>query len=79
MTYEELKANYTAAYRIIMRERAMRDKVFAANAAKREEKIAEMDKLLELIDDMKDELKKHIGNGPEQPTLLDVIQKVKYP
>lgn len=77
MTYEELKANYTAAYRIIMRERAMRDKVFAANVEKRQEKMAEMDKLLELIDDMKDELKKHIN--PEQPTLLDVIQKVKYP
>jgi hypothetical protein len=78
MTLEELKANYTVAYKIIMRERAMRDKVFAANPDMREAKMAEMEKLLEIIDDLKDELKKHIGSGPEQATLLDVVREVKY-
>lgn len=79
MTTEELRASYTAAYKIIMRERAMRDKVFAADSAKRETKMAEMDKLLEIIDDMKDELKKHIAAGPEQATLLEVAREAKYP
>lgn len=78
MTYEELKAKYTVAYRIITKERAMRDRVFAANAEKRQEKMAEMDKLLEIVDDLKDELKKYIGSGPEQATLLDVVREVKY-
>lgn len=79
MTAEELRANYTVAYKIIMRERAMRDRVFAADSEKREAKMAEMEKLLEIIDDMKDELKKYIGAAPEQATLLDVLKEVKYP
>jgi hypothetical protein len=78
MTYDQLKANYTAAYRIIMRERAMRDRVFAKDAEKREEKIAEMDKLLELIDDLKNELKKHIAPETEQPRLIDVAPRYEY-
>lgn len=78
MTLDQLKANYTVAYKIIMRERAMRDKVFAANQEKREAKMHEMDVLLEIIDDMKDELKKYIGDGYEQPVLLDVPRKEKY-
>lgn len=80
MTLDELKANYTVAYRIITRERAMRDRVFAANLEKRQEKMAEMDILLEIVDDLKDELKLYIlGSEPEQPTLLDVPRKVEYP
>lgn len=79
MTLEELKANYTVAYKIIMRERAMRDRVFSADSDKRQAKMAEMDKLLEIVDDLKDELKKHIGSGPEQPTLLDVVREARYP
>lgn len=78
MTLEELKAKYTVAYRIISRERAMRDKVFAKDQEKRLEKMAEMDKLLEIIDDLKDELKKRMGGESEQPTLLDVVREVKY-
>jgi hypothetical protein len=78
MNYEQLKATYTAAYRIIMRERAMRDKVFAANQDKREVKMAEMDKLLEIIDTLKDELKKYITPEMEQPNLLDAPRKVEY-
>ena len=78
MTYEQLKANYAAAYRIILRERSMRDKVFAADQHKREAKIAEMDKLLEIIDTLKDELKKYIKPEMEQPALLDAPRKVEY-
>lgn len=79
MTAEELRAAYTVAYKIIMRERAMRDRVFTADADKRELKMAEMDKLLEIVDTMKDALKEYIGAAPERATLLDVIGKVKYP
>ena len=78
VTTEELKAKYTVAYKIIVRERAMRDRVFAADSAKRETKMAEMDKLLEILDDLKDELKKYIGAGPEQATLLEVARKAEY-
>ena len=79
MTLEELKANYTVAYKIIKREQAMRDRVFANNPEKRTAKMAEMDILLELIDTMKDELKKHLAAEREQPTLLDVVQRTVYP
>lgn len=79
MTMEELKAKYTVAYKIITRERAMRDRVFAENQEKRTAKMAEMDILLEIVDELKDELKKYIGSEPEQATLLDVVQKATYP
>lgn len=79
MTLEELKAKYTVAYKIIARERAMRDRVFANDQEKRTAKMAEMDILLEIVDDLKDELKWHIGNEPEQATLLDVVERVTYP
>ena len=79
MTLEELKAKYTVAYKIIARSRAMRDRVFANNQEKRTAKMAEMDILLEIVDDLKDELKWHIGNEPEQATLLDVVERVTYP
>lgn len=78
MTLEELKANYTVAYKIIMRERARRNKEYVDNSQTREEQVGEMEKLLVILDDMKDELKKYIGSAPEQPTLLDVVKEVKY-
>lgn len=78
MTLEELKASYTVAYRIITKERAMRDRVFAADTTKREAKVSEMDTLLEIIDDLKNEIKQRIGSEPEQATLLEVVQKGRY-
>lgn len=68
MTLEELKANYAVAYRIIMRERAKADSDHAG----------ELEKLLVILDDMKDELKKRIGAQAEQPRLLDVPRKAEY-
>ena len=56
MTMEQLKANYTVAYRIIVRERAERDAAFAADPGR----MADMDVLLEIVDDLKDELKLYI-------------------
>ncbi len=78
MTLEELKANYTVAYQIIRRERAERDKVFGENASKREERMHDMDVLLEIIDDMKNELKRRMSAELEQPRLLDVPRKAEY-
>lgn len=82
MTLEELKASYTVAYKIIMRERAMRahpSPTFSNVRQHREEYVGEMDKLLEIVDDMKDELKKRMLAEPEQATLLDVVREVTYP
>lgn len=78
MTLDELKATYTVAYKIIRRERAMRDRVFAENQEKRHAKMAEMDILLELIDTMKDELKKYLVSEPEQAPLIEVPRKTEY-
>lgn len=78
MTYEELKANYTVAYQIIMRERARRNNPRVSTVGYREEYIGEMDKLLEVIDDLKNALKEYISAEPEQATLLDVVRKAEY-
>ncbi|MBA3571368.1 MAG: hypothetical protein H0W34_05225 [Pyrinomonadaceae bacterium] len=78
MSEEELRALYTVAYRIITKERAIRDRAFAADTEKRQEKIAEMDKLLEVVDDMKNFCKLHVGGSLEQSLLLDMSKKVEY-
>lgn len=81
MTLEELKAKYTVAYRIITRERAARDRQYgllAVDPNKRQEKMAEMDTLLEIVDDLKDELKRRMGGEAEQPTLLEVVREFEY-
>jgi len=69
MTLEELKANYSVAYRIIARERAKASGDYAG----------ELEKLLIILDDFKDEIKQHILAQPEQPTLLDVVKRTEYP
>lgn len=69
MTEGELRAKYAQAYRIIKRERAMRDHVFRNDPAKRNEKLVEMDMLLTILTDFKDEIKAHVGSQ-EQLALL---------
>lgn len=75
MTLEELKAKYTVAYRIISKERAKANGDYAG----------ELEKLLVILDDMKDELKWRIPMmddvpmGFDQPTLLEVVGKAVYP
>ena len=41
-------------------------------------KIAEMDRLLDIVTALKDELKKHVSNGYEQPALIDVPKRTEY-
>lgn len=71
MTEKELREKYNAAYRIIKRERVWRERLFARHY-QRDEKLAEMDRLLEIVDWMKDQLKDHLEPEYEQPRLLDV-------
>lgn len=78
MTSDELRAKFTTATRIAKAERAMRDRVFPEGHPKRDEKLREMDRLLEILIEFKDELKQHVGTGFEQPTLLDVPRKAEY-
>jgi len=79
MTLDELKARYITAYRIIQRERKMREHVFRDDPAARLQKVAEMDVLLGILTELKDELKALLPPTYEQPTLLDVPQVTKYP
>lgn len=78
MTKADLLEKYTTAYRIIRSERAMRERVFPEGHPRRVEKLQEMDKLLEVLDWMKDELKLHLEPEYEQPALIDVPKPVTY-
>lgn len=79
MTLDELKANYTVAYRIITRNREARDEDFAKRQLEPGAKMHDMDVLLEIVDDFKNELKERISREePQQPLLLDVPQKATY-
>lgn len=69
MTLEELRANYTTAYRIIARERAKRPAGYDGD----------LEQLLVILDDLKDELKRRMLAEPEQATLLEVVGKAVYP
>lgn len=78
MTEAELRAKYNTAYRIIQRERQMREQVFRDDPAARTQKVGEMDCLLRILTELKDELKPHMAVTYEQPTLLDVPTPTKY-
>jgi hypothetical protein len=70
MTENELRRKYTTAYRIIRKERAMRDHVFPPGNEKRADKLAEMDELLTILMEFKNALKAQIGSEQEQMALL---------
>lgn len=78
MTPDELRTLYTEAYKLVQAERKMRLYVFRDQPDKLLVKMGEMDRLLLILTKMKDELKKHIGAGIEQPLLLDVPRKAEY-
>lgn len=78
MTEDELRTRYTTAYRIIQRERRMREHVFRDDPAARVKKVAEMDVLLGILTELKDELKALLPPSYEQPTLLDVPKRATY-
>jgi hypothetical protein len=78
MTKDELRAKYTVAYKIIQREQRLRDRDFPPGYPRRDEMLGEMRRLLEIVTEMKDELKARMAADAHQPTLLDVPRKVNY-
>jgi hypothetical protein len=79
LTESELRDKFTVAYKIIARERKMREHVFRHDPVLRSKKLAEMDELLALVVELKDFCKEHVEPSFEQPVLLDVPGKVEYP
>jgi hypothetical protein len=69
MTEHELRVCYETVYRMISRERRMREAVLA-NSPLLKQKLAECDNALVALTVMKDELKPH-ATGPVQATLVD--------
>lgn len=78
MTLDELKTKYTEAVKTVKAERKMREWVFRGDADKMAKKVAEMDTLLDTLEEMKDALKAHLEPGYEQVSLIDVAQPAKY-
>lgn len=70
MNTPELRAKFERAQRIIRNERHMRERVFRDRPKELAVKVAEMDELLTLLVEMKDELKRHMQPEPEQAVLL---------
>jgi hypothetical protein len=78
MTESELRQKFETAYRIIQRERKMRVFVFRHDPTTCAQKLAEIDKLLEIVTELKDFCKEHVEAGYEQPLLLDAPKKADY-
>lgn len=78
MKQSDLRADYATLYRSLRAERRMRSHVFPPGHAKHEEKLAEIDRMLAIIDTWKDLLKEHCDPEYEQELLLDVPVPVKY-
>lgn len=79
MTSNELRRKFNTAFKIIRAERVWRERVFPPGHERRNEKLAELDTLLEIITDFKDELKERLAEEQyEQPRLLDAPRKAGY-
>ena len=78
MTQDELRAKFKTGFKIIARERRMREYVFRNDPVAREQKLGEIDRLLEILTEIKDELKERMEADYEQPTLLDVPKRASY-
>jgi len=78
MTEDELKALYEEGKKILKDEREKRRYVFAKQPDKLKVKVAEMNRVLQILAQFKDELKKHIDPAPEQGVLLDIPKRNEY-
>lgn len=78
MTKDELRAKFNTAYKIIARERRMREHVFRNDPVALRQKVLEIDLLQNILTEFKDELKERMGGDYEQVTLLDVPKKATY-
>jgi len=70
MTTHELRACFGMVYQCLQRERQMRQRVFAQKPAQLKRKLREIDEAVEALTAMKDELKRHTEEPPEQVDLL---------
>jgi signal transduction histidine kinase len=68
MTITEMRALYTEAVRIVRAERRMRAYVFRENPPMLEAKLREIDRLLDILEQIKDAAK--LEAEAEQPKLL---------
>jgi len=70
LTLEALREEYTACVRILKAERAMRDRVFGtAEPVRAVQKMAEIDRVLRLLEALKDIAKEHVPT--ERPSLFE--------
>ena len=75
MTQDELRQLYTEAVKIARAERKMRDYVFRDRPDMQRAKVAEIDRLLHILEQLKDVAKTACDPEYEQVTLLDVPTK----
>lgn len=78
MKVSELRTLYEEAVKIARKERAMRLAVFRNSPERQAEKVAEVDRLLEILQQIKDVAKEACEPDYEQPALLDVPKKAEY-
>lgn len=80
MTSDELRQRFATGYRIIARERAMRNRVFPEGHPQRTQKLQEIDELLMIYIELKNELKERLlAEEYRQEKLLDVHPRGGYP
>lgn len=72
MNVDELKAIYTEAVKIIRAERKMRSYVFRDKPEVMEAKLREIDRLLDILAQIKNALKEHIDDDYKQSPLIDI-------
>lgn len=78
MKTDELRDLYVEGVKIVKKERRMRQAVLS-NSPNLADKLAEMDRLEEILTIIKDELKPYTEGYIEQGVLLDVPKKDAYP
>lgn len=71
MTTHELRVTYGTVYQCLSRERKMCERVFAQKPVELKRKLCEIDDAITALMAMKDELKSHVEEPPEQVELFD--------
>lgn len=79
MNSDELRTLYTEAVKIARAEKRMRLWVFRDKPDLLKAKIGEMDRLLYILEQLKDVAKLSVEDAYEQVALIDVPRKVEYP
>lgn len=75
MKLSDIRADYNKAYRILVNERQMREQAFANKPLQLKPKIAEIDAVLEILAEWKEELKQFCDPEDEQKGLFKYDRK----